>query len=222
MSSQQAAQVHEAAWGFKIPSWNQKWPVQHESRQNHPQHTLILLKKCRWFSEWYPFPPGSCAVTERPVPHTRAMGWEGQRREKENQAFSTPKGQDIWIWDLISAQTEIDCESSGNAKFSRRLKQRTQIMNGESEEYVAGKDMEDQVIELQYSGWELNSCGTAQGWASPCRNSFQYKQDSQCAIWDTSKRAPQHHWLSTKPSTAPGAISTWLQLPFPTEGREQT
>lgn len=44
MSSQQAAQVHEAAWGFKIPSWNQKWPVQHESHQNHPEHTLILLK----------------------------------------------------------------------------------------------------------------------------------------------------------------------------------
>lgn len=56
-------------------------------------------------------------------------------------------------------------------------------MNGESEEYVLGKDTEgDQVTELQFNGWELHSYDTAQGWASSCRNSFQYKQHSQRAI----------------------------------------
>lgn len=50
------------------------------------------------------------------------MRWEGQREEKKNQTFSTPKGQDIWIWDWVSTQTEIDCQPSGDAKFSRRLK----------------------------------------------------------------------------------------------------
>lgn len=96
-------------------------------------------------------------------------------------------------------------------------------MNGENEEHVEGKDIEgDQATEVQYHRWQLNSFGTAQGWASPCRNSFQYKQDSQCAIWDISKPIPLLHCPSTKPTTAPGAISTWLQLPLPAERREQT
>lgn len=96
-------------------------------------------------------------------------------------------------------------------------------MKGDNEECVAGKDNEGHQVLQYYIITGESSIPVAQLKAGfhPAETLSSINK-SPSVLFETSKTIPLHHYPSTKPSTAPGAISTWLQLPLPAERREQT